>query len=388
MQQPPPQQLATTHPAESQPRPLHVLVAGGGIGGLCLAQGLAKAGIGVTVFERHASVRDGDQGYRMVVNADGERALRDCLPGALIELCERSSIAPATLMTFLTTDLEPKFAKPLPRADSGYVLNRLTLREILLAGLGDRVQFGRTLTGFDQVSGGRVRAQFADGLTMIGDLLVGADGTDSIVRPQVVPDAEFDVVGYSLRGRTVLRPDSASWLPDILVDTVSRVLGPDGASMSVATCRVRRVPGLTAVPDYLSWSISLHGNPGGLSPHWAARDLVADWHPALQRIIAEGDPAETVGMPMRMARPVERWSATNVTLLGDAVHTVPPGRGEGANIALRDAAVLRHRLIDVARRRIPLARAKAEYENEMLAYAFASASTTRTTKPYAPRANP
>ncbi|WP_086818925.1 NAD(P)/FAD-dependent oxidoreductase [Allokutzneria sp. NRRL B-24872] len=388
MQPPPPQQPATTHPAESQPRPLHVLVAGGGVGGLCLAQGLAKAGIGVTVFERHATVRDGDQGYRMVVNADGERALRDCLPGALVELCERSSIAPATLMTFLTTDLEPKFAKPLPRADSGYVLNRLTLREILLAGLGDRVQFGRTLTGFDQVSGGRVRAQFADGLTMIGDLLVGADGTDSVVRSQVVPDAEFDVVGYSLRGRTVLRPDSASWLPDILVDTVSRVLGPDGASMSVATCRVRRVPGLTAVPDYLSWSISLHGNPGGLSPHWAARDLVADWHPALQRIIAEGDPAETVGMPMRMARPVERWSATNVTLLGDAVHTVPPGRGEGANVALRDAAVLRHRLIDVARRRVPLARAKAEYENEMLGYAFAAASTTRTTKPYAPRANP
>lgn len=71
--------------------------------------------------------------------------------------------------------LEPTFTKPLPApatAQDGFGVNRPTLREILLAGLGDRVRFGAAFDRFEQVGDGRVRAWFTDGTCATGDLLI------------------------------------------------------------------------------------------------------------------------------------------------------------------------------------------------------------------------
>jgi phytoene dehydrogenase-like protein len=57
-----------------------VAVAGGGLGGLCLAQGLLKAGIDVTVYERDARLAGRRQGYRLHVDARAGLALEQCLP--------------------------------------------------------------------------------------------------------------------------------------------------------------------------------------------------------------------------------------------------------------------------------------------------------------------
>src|SRR5579875_2600364 len=56
--------------------PFHVMIVGAGTGGLCLAQGLKRAGISVSVYERDRTRRDGLQGYRVGIDADGKRALR------------------------------------------------------------------------------------------------------------------------------------------------------------------------------------------------------------------------------------------------------------------------------------------------------------------------
>lgn len=65
--------------------------------------------------------------------------------------------------------------------------------------------------------------------------------------------------------------------------------------------------------------------------------------------------------------PVSPWQSSNVTLLGDAIHTMTPGRGVGANTALRDAALLFRRLTEVRGGR-PLVEALHDYEAEMLEY--------------------
>lgn len=59
-----------------------------------------------------------------------------------------------------------------------------------------------------------------------------------------------------------------------------------------------------------------------------------------------------------------------VTLLGDAIHSMTPFRGMGANTALRDAGLLRQKLLGVATKEVPLLQAVAEYETEMLHYGF------------------
>src|SRR6266542_3818854 len=83
----------STHHRSSQPStgatpaPLHVLIVGGGVGGLCLAQGLKKSGISVAVYERDESAQFRSQGYRIGLKEAGAQALRDCLPEDLFNLC-------------------------------------------------------------------------------------------------------------------------------------------------------------------------------------------------------------------------------------------------------------------------------------------------------------
>ena len=59
---------------------LRVAVAGGGLGGLCLAQGLLKFGVDVMVYERDAQLAARRQGYRLHVDARAGQALEQCLP--------------------------------------------------------------------------------------------------------------------------------------------------------------------------------------------------------------------------------------------------------------------------------------------------------------------
>src|SRR5579875_2205681 len=64
-----------------------VVVAGGGLGGLCLAQGLRRRGVAVTVLERDPSPAVRGQGYRIHLDPDGLAALRHCLPEPLAQQC-------------------------------------------------------------------------------------------------------------------------------------------------------------------------------------------------------------------------------------------------------------------------------------------------------------
>ena len=61
---------------------------------------------------------------------------------------------------------------------------------------------------------------------------------------------------------------------------------------------------------------------------------------------------------------------TNVTLLGDAIHAMPPTLGRGANLAMRDAALLGRQLQAVASGAKSLPSAIAAYEDELTRYGF------------------
>jgi 2-polyprenyl-6-methoxyphenol hydroxylase-like FAD-dependent oxidoreductase len=312
-----------------------------------------------------------------------------CLPESLFSLCVATSIKPATRMVFLDHQLHQTFTRPLPHSQaapdaSGFGVNRLTLRELLLAGLEDTVRFGKAFTRFEQAGAGRVRAYFADGTSADGELLVGADGTNSAVRQLLVPDARIDALRSILYGKTPIAADTLEWMPEVLVDTFNNLIGPEGVSMSVATCRawesaadaaaqLASTLSLTDVRDYFAWTLSLTGDVRDAdSPtlHRLASDAVQEWNPAVRRLIAEADIPAIFPITITSARPVEPWHSPNVTLLGDAIHTMSPGRGEGANTALRDASLPRHALVDVVTKGIPLVQAKARYDMEMLRYGF------------------
>jgi len=394
---------------ETTTAPLHVLIIGGGVGGLCLAQGLKQSGISVAVYERDQSVHFRHQGYRLHMNPDGSHALYDCLPEHLFQLFVATSGKPAT-GHFATYDsqLREVDSRPLHQivADAPFLLstevNRLTLREVLLAGLDDIVHFGKTLESFEQV-GSNIRASFADGTTASGNVLIGADGTHSVTRQILLPEARVSEVGFALYGKTPLTPESLEWIPENVVKGFSRVTDPNGVAMMFGTYRkqeefaeatTKYLPNLhlTQTQDYLMWTFRAelsqlglteeelwHADPATL--HAKACPLVEQWHPTLRQIVAEADIPATFSVGFRASERVTSWRSTNVTLLGDAIHTMPPFRGVGANTALRDAELLHHKLVDVATKEVPLLQAVAEYETEMLRYGF-EAVTNSLERPF------
>ena len=230
--------------------PGHVVIIGGGLGGLCLAQGLKGAGISVAVYERDRTRTDRLQGYRVHINPAGSRALHECMPPdlyqAFLATCGKSGGA----FSFLTEQLqellfigadEPGVA-PDPVASHKSV-SRITLRQVLLAGLDDVVQFDKEFTRYEQGPGGTIVAHFADGSSASGALLVGADGANSRVRKQYLPHAaRVDTGAVSITGKVPLTDETRALLPPGLFVGPASVVAPGGRGMFIAVQEFNRRP--------------------------------------------------------------------------------------------------------------------------------------------------
>ena len=108
-----------------------------------------------------------------------------------------------------------------------------------------------------------------------------------------------------------------------------------------------------------------------------ADEMTPAWHPRLKHLIHGADPASVMLLRYASSRPPQPWAAMPVTLLGDAVHNMPPTGGEGANMALKDAHTYAVRGSDG----LPggdLRDALSVYEDRMRSYAFKAVETSMT----------
>ncbi|MFI5959166.1 FAD-dependent oxidoreductase [Cryptosporangium sp. NPDC051539] len=314
---------------------MSVLIIGAGLGGLCLAQGLQRHGIDATVFERDASLTARPQGYRLHVDSRADDALRQCLPPDLHDRFRATTSRPSTRITVLSEQLRTLKVIEAPPGFSTSV-DRLTLREILRTGLRD-LRFGSHYTHYERLADDRPRAHFADGTTADGDYLVGADGIGSTVRGQYLPHAEIvDTGTRCVYGRTPLAVVEND-LPAPLWDGFCPVT--DRRKLGLALGIVQ-----TISENYVMWSLSTQEDiPRGKSPaelHALVSERLRTWHPTLRRLIQEATVEATFAIGIRTSVPVEPWTPSRVTLLGDAIHAMPPSQGSGANLALFDAARL------------------------------------------------
>jgi len=178
-----------------------VLIVGAGLGGLTLAQSLRGSGIEVQIFERDRSPWDRPQGYRLHLDGDAINAAREVLPPALRAVFDSTSHHTKPFTTILKPDLSI-VKRLLTDDDLGenvwpphegepvhFNVDRATLRQILLSGMEDAVQYGKKLVRYEQHDD-RVIAHFDDASTAEGDVLVGADGIRSAVRAQRAPHAD------------------------------------------------------------------------------------------------------------------------------------------------------------------------------------------------------
>ncbi|WP_317441213.1 FAD-dependent oxidoreductase [Streptomyces collinus] len=335
---------------------MSIAIVGAGLGGLALARVLHVNGIDAVVYEREPSRGARDQGGMLDIHS-GQRALREAGLIDRFYAIARGAGQDMRLLepdgTLLLQEDTPDDA-PLERPE----VDRADLRNLLLDSLPDgMVRWGHAFTSADDGL-----LHFADGSSATCDLLVGADGAQSRVRP-LLTDARPAHIGQNVVEIGI--PDIDRTHPD-LAAMVGRgnywVLG-DGLSLAAQRNGDGRVRiGLSFYNTAEDW-IAGSGIPFDDPAAARARliDLFPGWDPRITALIAACDdtvvPRSITALPTGLTWP----STPGVTLLGDAAHLMPPV-GQGANMALLDGALLG---LALAAHPDDFPAAVEEYEHEM-----------------------
>ncbi len=314
--------------------PLHLLVAGGGIGGLAAAYVLGRSGHQVTVLEQSAAFGEIGAGIQL-----GPNIFRMFDHLGLTEAVRQVAFFPPGLGMNDVRTGERVVRVPLGdavRAVYGYdygVIYRADLHQVFL----DACQKLPTVTlrtnakaeSFEQDARG-VRVRLASGETLTSDALIGADGLWSRIREAVVGDGKPRVSGHIAYRAVLKREDVPAhlWNDDVLL------WGGEKTHLVHYPLRRGELFNLVAVfhSNKYDEGWNTFGDTAELNERFA--QAVPQVRELLERI-------ETWKMWVLCDRePVANWSQGRVTLLGDAAHPMLQYLAQGAGQAIEDAVVL------------------------------------------------
>lgn len=300
---------------------MRTAIIGAGIGGLCTAVGLRRAGAEVTVFEQAADLRPGGAG--LSVFANGVRAL-DAL-GLGTAFREITSTRAGELRAGQRRPDGSWLATVPPDAAGTRVADRAQLHAMLVATLADgTIQPGTRLEDAQQDGTVTLRGSggtYADRF----DVVVAADGLRSTVRAAWDDDPGIRYAGYAAWRGITARPVD---LHGEAGETWGRGLRFGMAPLAdgrVYWFAVATMPAEETCDDETA----------------ALRTRFAGWHPPIPELL-EATPADEIHrLPINeLAGRLGTYRRGRLVLLGDAAHAMTPNLGQGGGLAMEDAATL------------------------------------------------
>ncbi|MFI6027494.1 FAD-dependent monooxygenase [Amycolatopsis magusensis] len=309
------------------------MIIGGGVAGAASAIALHKAGLDPVVYEAYDRSADNAGVFlTLAVNAlDALRALGMDVGGLGFDTPSMAITSGSGRklgeLPYGTALSDGTVSRTVKRADLYRALREEAVRR------GVRVEYGKRLVDAESTGDG-VRAEFADGTTAEGDLLIGADGLRSRTREIIAPDAP----GARYAG---------------LLNTGGYARGVEtGAEPGVMNAIFGRrcFFAYTVHPDGEVWWVANPAYPTEPTPAELAAITPEQWRARLTELFRRdrGPAADIVAATDRVFAgwntydlpTVPRWHRDRMIIVGDAAHATAPSIGQGAAMAIEDTVVL------------------------------------------------
>ena len=321
---------------------MKIAIVGGGIGGLTAALALSQNPYDITVFERSAGIREIGAGVQISPNAG--RLLHSLGLGAAYS---EISVNPHRVVLrrweddsiIRATDLDESFISQHQVPLANVARNELVdiIGNAVAARANVTLKFSTHVVAVEPGESSSV-VLFSDGSSQTFDIVIGADGIHSVVRPCV---GGVDKPRFSgSAAYRALVPRSA--VEDLPIDVTNR-MGPDRHVVSYFIGRNRSHLNLVCISPEDSWE----------SESWTEQGTIEDLYSRF-----EGWSSDFLSLLGRVEEPVfrwalydreplEQWGIGTTTLLGDACHPMLPFMAQGSCQAIEDAVVLARCLSDV-----------------------------------------